>query len=105
MRLIAYHPSSHHYRYKDKQFSGKGYSLASLSDELLDEDLLKTKMIDIFGEAKLKKDGTPGAVKVLPPIREIQVRLLPPFYPCAVLYYMFCSVSIITCMHACMTWV
>lgn len=52
--------------------SGDGYSLAALSESLLDSDLLKTKMIDLFGVAKLKKDGTEGKVKTLPPIREIQ---------------------------------
>ncbi len=51
---------------------GLGYGLDDLTRDLLSEDMLKTKMIDLFGVAKLKKDGTPGKVKTLPPIREIQ---------------------------------
>jgi len=53
--------------------NGEGYSLESLSEELVkDSRLAKVSMKDIFGVAKLKKDGTEGKVKDLPPVRELQ---------------------------------
>ena len=52
---------------------GEGYSLATLSQELIDDErFAKVKMIDLFGVPKLRKDGTPSKVKVLPPIDELQ---------------------------------
>lgn len=53
--------------------TGEGYSLESLSEEMVpDERLKKISMKDLFGVGRLKKDGTHGAVKELPPVRELQ---------------------------------
>ena len=52
---------------------GKGYSLESLSEDLIEDDrFAKVSMKELFGVAKLKKDGTPSLVKVLPGMEEIQ---------------------------------
>ena len=48
----------------------KGYSLSALSEDLLNSK--KTAMKEIFGVAKLKKDGTAGKAKILPSIRDLQ---------------------------------
>ena len=59
---------------RDRSFgAGKGYSLESISDDFVaDARLKKVSMKELFGVGKLKKDGTPGAVKEIPPIRELQ---------------------------------
>ena len=49
-----------------------GYSLANLS-KILELPHAKESMKEIFGEAVLKKDGTPGKLRVIPPIGEIQL--------------------------------
>lgn len=51
---------------------GKGYSLEQLSADLLRPEYQKTSMKTLFGVAKPKKDGTPGKLKELPPLRELQ---------------------------------
>ena len=56
---------------RDKVVSGgAGYSLESLSTDLLGDR--KVPMKEIFGVAKLLKDGTPSKVKELPPIEVLQ---------------------------------
>jgi len=47
---------------RDRAFgSGLGYGLDVLSDELVpDPRIVKTKMKDIFGVGRLRKDGTEG---------------------------------------------
>jgi len=58
--------------------SGEGYSLESLSFELIrDPRFAKVSMKEIFGVAKQKKDGTAGKIKELPPIEDLQT--LPEF--------------------------
>eukprot|EP00924_Labyrinthula_sp_SR-Ha-C_P009027 snap_masked-scaffold_2-processed-gene-10.27-mRNA-1 protein AED:0.04 eAED:0.04 QI:0/0/0/1/1/1/2/0/777 len=54
---------------EEKNFN-QGYSLESLSEDLLDRG--KTSMKDLFGKPVLKKDGTPGKKLVLPSMDEIQ---------------------------------
>ena len=48
----------------------EGYSLAALTEELLDRR--KEKMIDLFGVPEYKKDGTPGKRRILPDADELQ---------------------------------
>lgn len=47
-----------------------GYSLAALTEELVGR--AKVPMKDIFGEPKLRKDGTPGKTIELPPLDMLQ---------------------------------
>ncbi|CAM9468731.1 unnamed protein product [Chrysoparadoxa australica] len=57
----------------DKMAGEGGFSLAALSSLLLSEKgQVKTSMKEIFGVPKLKKDGTPGAILMLPPMDELQ---------------------------------
>lgn len=56
----------------EKRAGEGGFSLEALSLKLLGQKFRKTPMKELFGVAKLKKDGTPGNVFVLPPIDEIQ---------------------------------
>ena len=61
---------------RDRLFggSGDGYSLEALSkDFVADERLQKVSMKDLFGVGRLKKDGSAGAVKDLPPMRDLQL--------------------------------
>lgn len=51
---------------------GKGYSLEQLSADLLRPEYQKTSMKTLFGIAKPKKDGAPGKLKELPPLRDVQ---------------------------------
>ena len=52
---------------------GEGYGLEALSTELVrDARLAKVGMKELFGESKLRKDGTKGKVKELPSVRELQ---------------------------------
>ena len=46
------------------------YSLESLTEDLLGQR--KVPMKEIFGEARLRKDGTPGALIDLPPMERLQ---------------------------------
>ncbi|KAL7537981.1 hypothetical protein ACHAXR_008194 [Thalassiosira sp. AJA248-18] len=46
------------------------YSLESLTEDLLGQR--KVPMKEIFGEARLRKDGTPGALVDLPPMERLQ---------------------------------
>lgn len=46
------------------------YSLESLTEDLLGQR--KVPMKEIFGEARLRKDGTPGAIIDLPPMEKLQ---------------------------------
>lgn len=59
---------------RDKRSGGGGgYGLAALSEELVkDARLAKISMKDLFGVAKLKKDGSVGKIKELPSVRELQ---------------------------------
>jgi hypothetical protein len=50
----------------------RGYGLAPLSQRLLGSEHHKTSMKELFGRAKLKRDGTPGKVIELPPLKELQ---------------------------------
>lgn len=54
--------------------SGEGYSLAALTETFFEtsDRFVKTKMIDLFGVAKLKKDGTPSKKKELPDMVALQ---------------------------------
>lgn len=57
--------------------SGEGYSLASLSSSLFKEHpksayFVKASMIDLFGVAKLKKDGSASKKKDLPELLQLQ---------------------------------
>jgi len=47
-----------------------GYSLAALTEELVGR--AKVSMKEIFGEPKLRKDGTPGKIIELPPLDSLQ---------------------------------
>ncbi|EGG16650.1 mitochondrial DNA polymerase A [Cavenderia fasciculata] len=47
-----------------------GYSLEGLTKDLLDKH--KTNMDDLFGQPKLKSDGTPGKGIILPPLEHLQ---------------------------------
>ncbi|CAN0495692.1 unnamed protein product, partial [Ectocarpus sp. 12 AP-2014] len=58
----------------EKYAGDTGFSLEALSLKLLGEGQRKTPMKELFGIPKLKKDGTPGNLLVLPPIDEIQTR-------------------------------
>jgi len=59
---------------KGEGSSGTGYGLDDLSRDLIEDDrFTKVSMKEIFGIPKLKKDGTPSKVKVLPAIEEIQM--------------------------------
>ena len=49
------------------------YSLESLTEDLLRQR--KIPMKEIFGEPRLRKDGTPGAIVDLPPIERLQREL------------------------------
>jgi DNA polymerase-1 len=51
---------------------GEGYSLGSLSSELLEDGFGKVKMKEIFGKGKPRKDGTESSIKELPSIRDLQ---------------------------------
>ena len=42
------------------------------TDLTADTRMVKTKMKELFGKPRAKKDGTEGLVKDLPPIRDIQ---------------------------------
>ncbi|CAM9543134.1 unnamed protein product [Scytosiphon promiscuus] len=56
----------------EKAAGETGFSLEALSLKLLGEEQRKTPMKQLFGVPKMKKDGTPGSMLVLPPIDEIQ---------------------------------
>jgi hypothetical protein len=53
---------------------GDGYSLESLTELFLQHDprFVKTSMKDLFGVAKVKKDGAASKVKVIPDLMELQ---------------------------------
>ena len=53
-----------------KWSQGGGYSLEALTEDLLGRR--KKPMKEIFGVAKLKKDGTPGAIIELPAVEDMQ---------------------------------
>ncbi|CAN0360349.1 unnamed protein product, partial [Discosporangium mesarthrocarpum] len=56
----------------EKKAGEGGFSLEALSLKLLGPEYKKTPMKELFGVPKIKKDGTPGNVKVLPAMDEIQ---------------------------------
>ncbi|CAM9132669.1 unnamed protein product [Ascophyllum nodosum] len=56
----------------EKRFGEKGFSLEAISAKLLGEEYRKASMKELFGVPKLKMDGTPGSLKVLPAIDHIQ---------------------------------
>lgn len=59
---------------RDKVGAGKGYSLESLSQDLIEDDrFFKVSMKELFGVGKILKDGSASKVKTLPPIRDLQV--------------------------------
>eukprot|EP00667_Euglena_gracilis_P001869 EG_transcript_1869 len=55
---------------RERAGNGKGYSLEALSEELLARK--KESMKTLFGEYKKRKDGTPGKLVELPPLRNLQ---------------------------------
>lgn len=65
-----------------KNDSGGGYSLESLTSDMTvmngvhtwnpQRVIKKTSMKDLFGANNIKKDGTKGKIKVIPPVKEIQ---------------------------------
>ncbi len=55
------------------KLSGEGgFSLAALSSLLLGRSYEKASMKDLFGISKLRKDGSPGNVLLLPPVDDLQ---------------------------------
>ncbi|CAM9558280.1 unnamed protein product [Pylaiella littoralis] len=56
----------------EKAAGSTGFSLEALSSTLLGDKGKKTPMMELFGVPKPKRDGSPGSLKVLPPIDEIQ---------------------------------
>lgn len=63
--------------YRDKSSGGDGYSLESLSADLVTEEALKKKsMKELFGVAKKKKDGDDSKILVIPDVRELQTNPL-----------------------------
>ena len=52
--------------------SRRSYSLANLSADLLDPDMCKTEMKELFGRPVLKKDGSEGKKIELPPVELLQ---------------------------------
>ena len=60
---------------RDKAFGsgGEGYSLESLSVELIgDPKFAKTSMKELFGVAKILKDGSDSKIKDIPELRKVQ---------------------------------
>ena len=53
-----------------KYGAGKGYSLEALTEDLVGRR--KKPMKEIFGVARLRKDGTPGSLIDLPPVEVLQ---------------------------------
>lgn len=49
-----------------------GYSLEAISELLLGTAAKKVSMKDLFAAPRLKKDGSPGKVVILPPLADIQ---------------------------------
>jgi len=52
--------------------STKGYALEALSKELVPFAAKMASMKDLFGRAKLRKDNTPGSIKEIPRVEELQ---------------------------------
>jgi DNA polymerase-1 len=52
-----------------------GFSLQALSSLLLGEAHRKESMKELFGQPKLRKDGTPGSVLIIPPVEELQTSI------------------------------
>ena len=58
---------------RDKISGGDGYSLASLSSELIEDvKFRKTSMINIFGVNRILKNGSKSKIKDLPSMEELQ---------------------------------
>jgi DNA polymerase I-like protein with 3'-5' exonuclease and polymerase domains len=55
-----------------KTSNNGGFSLEALSQLLLGPDHRKRPMKEIFGEPKLRKDGTPGNMFIVAPVDELQ---------------------------------